>query len=224
MGARQRRALAFPDARVRHVSRVQHPPCCGDASAHPNRHAHTHYQLLNTTYYFLLPTYYLLLTTYHLLLTTHYSLLTTYYLGIRVWTLAKSEKVSSIAELPSSLVRVVLPTAIGEGRWVPPEHRVELVQHSDSACMVATSIFWFEGQLVMLPSSTPGESFKWIAHTVPLERQYEFQQLHKLAPPSVEKVHLARPTATPTQRDAVLSLLSLPSTEVDHNWGGGGGE
>ena len=137
--------------------------------------------------------------------------------GITVWGLAKLVlKLPSVASLPPSVVRVVLPTTLGEGPWVLPEHQVELVEHLDSACMVATSMFWLGGQLVMLPSTSPGQSFKRVKHAVPLHRQYLYQQQHGLAPPSVEQECCKRAPPQAPSPAPQGSNSELPSPLTPH--------
>ena len=78
-----------------------------------------------------------------------------------------------LAQLPVPTIRVVLPRQ--SGSWPPGEHRIQLVEHHDAACLVATAMFWTQCQLVTLSSVEAGGNFVNVAAFVPQERQYLYQ-------------------------------------------------
>ena len=71
-------------------------------------------------------------------------------------------------------LRVILPRQ-EEDSWPPPEHKVSLKEHQDSACLAATALFWTGGTLITCPQIVPGANFLSLAHHLPKERLYSYQ-------------------------------------------------
>ena len=92
--------------------------------------------------------------------------------GKTLIALARNARCNSMVHFvqvtPLPTARILLPST---SNWPPPEHRVDTVEHKDSASLVATAVMWLKGQLVTLePLETAGANFDNVQHFVPKVR------------------------------------------------------